>query len=129
MNVLLWILQAVLALLALAGGAYKVFMFDAVAGSAFYGALPRAGWSALGVFELACGVLLVVPAALKWQPFLTPLAAAALAVEALALAVLYGRYSLELTAQNPMVWSVVMAALAIVVAFARYARTPRKIGV
>jgi hypothetical protein len=80
MNILLWIIQAALALLALAGGAYKLFAFDQVAGEPWFSALPRSGWSALGVFEILCGVLLIVPAALKWMPALTPLAAAVLAL-------------------------------------------------
>jgi hypothetical protein len=37
---------------------------------------------------------------------LDPLAAAALALESLALAALYARYSLALTAANPLVWVV-----------------------
>ena len=124
MNVLLWILQAALALLALAGGAYKVFMFDQVANEMWYGALPRSGWSALGVFEMLCGILLIVPAAANWMPALTPLAAAALALETLALAGLYARYSLTLTPANPLVWAVVMALLAAFVAYGRYALKP-----
>jgi hypothetical protein len=72
------------------------------------------------VFEMVCGVLLVVPAATKWMPVLTPLAAAALAVEGLALAVLYARYSLALTATNPLVWVVAMGLMAAVVAYGRY---------
>ena len=124
MNVLLWVLQVALALLCLAGGAYKVFKFDQVANEPWYGALPRGGWAALGVFEMVCGVLLIVPAAVRWMPVLTPLAAAALALESLALAGLYGRYSLQLTATNPLVWAVVMALLAAFVAYGRYALRP-----
>jgi hypothetical protein len=124
MNILLWILQVALALLCLAGGAYKVFMFEQVANEMWYSALPPGGWSGLGVFEMVCGVLLVVPAATNWMPALTPLAAAALALESLALAGLYGRYSLQLTAANPLVWSVVMLLLAAFVAYGRYALTP-----
>lgn len=120
MNVILWILQVPLALLSLAGGAYKVFGFDAVAKEAFFGALPRGGWSALGVLEMSCGVLLIVPAAIKWMPVLTPLAAATLAVESLLLAALYARYSLALTAANPLVWVVLMGLLAALVAWGRY---------
>ena len=52
MNILLWVLQVPLALLCLAGGAYKVFMFDQVANEVWYTALPRGGWGALGVFEI-----------------------------------------------------------------------------
>jgi hypothetical protein len=124
MNVLLWILQVALAMLSLAGGAYKVFSFDAVANQPFFGALPRGGWGALGVFEMLCAVLLVVPAAAKWMPILTPLAAAALALESLALAVLYARYSLALTAVNPLVWVVAGALIAAFVAYGRYTLRP-----
>ena len=124
MNVLLWILQVALALLSLAGGAYKVFSFDAVANQPFFGALPRGGWSALGVFEVLCAVLLVVPAAANRMPILTPLAAAALGLESLALAVLYARYSLALTAANPLVWVVAAALIAAFVAYGRYLLKP-----
>ena len=121
MNVLLWVVQVALALLSFGGGAYKVFMFDELAKMPAMGALARGGWGALGVFEMVCAVLLVVPAAANWMPVLTPLAAAALALESLALAGLYARYSLELTATNPLVWVVVMGLMAAFVAYGRYA--------
>jgi len=124
MNVLLWVFQVALALLAFAGGAYKVFMFDELAKVPTTGALSRGGWGALGVFEMLCAILLIVPAGAKWKPFLTPLAAAALALESLALAGLYARYSLKLTATNPLVWVVVMGLMAVFVAYARYALRP-----
>ena len=122
MNILLWVFQAVLALLYLSGGAYKVFSFDEVA--THLTALSRGGWRALGVLELVGAVLLVVPAALKWKPLLTPIAAAVLALETLALAVLYAQYSLDLAATNPLVWAVVMGLLAAFVAYGRYALRP-----
>src|SRR5262245_31308138 len=106
MNILLWVLQIALAVLYLSGGAYKAFKFDELAKQ--MPALPHGGWRALGVLEMLGGVLLVVPAALKWMPHLTPLAAAVLALETLGLALLYARYSLKLTAANPLVWGVVM---------------------
>ena len=117
MNVLLWILQAALAFLYLSGGAYKVFKFDTLANH--MRALPRGGWRALGVLEMVGAVLLIVPAAANWMPVLTPLAAAALAIETLALGAVYARYSLKLAATNPLVWSVAMGLLAAVVAYAR----------
>ncbi len=122
MNILLWILQLALALLCLSGGAYKAFKFDVLAKQ--MRALPRGGWRALGVLEMLCGILLVVPAATSWMPVLTPLAAAALALEALALAAVYARYSLKLTAANPLVWSVAMGLMAAFVAYERYAVKP-----
>ena len=119
MNLFLWVLQVALALLYLSGGAYKTFMFDELANQMV--ALPRGGWAALGVLEMVCAVLLIVPAAANRMPVLTPLAAAALALESLALAGLYARYSLELTATNPLVWVVMMGLMAAVVAYGRSA--------
>ena len=124
MNVVLWVLQVALALLAFAGGAYKVFMFDELAKMPAMSALSRGGWGALGVFEMLCAVLLIVPAAAKWKPSVTPLAAAALALESLALAALYAQHSLQLTATNPLVWVVVMGLMAVLVAYGRYALRP-----
>jgi uncharacterized membrane protein YphA (DoxX/SURF4 family) len=115
MNVVLWILQAALAFLYLAGGAYKVFKVDELANHVR--ALPRGGWRALGVLEMLGGILLIVPAA-------TALAAAVLALETLALAGLYARHSLKLTAANPFVWAAVMGLLVAFVAYGRYALTP-----
>ena len=120
MNILLWILQVVLALLCLAGGAYKLFQFDELAKVPATAALPRAGWGAIGVLEMLCAVLLIVPVAVKWMPILTPLAAAVLAVEALALSVNNARYSLQLAATNPLVWTLAMAVMAAFVAWGRY---------
>src|SRR5499426_1718338 len=124
MNVLLWVFQVGLALLSFAGGAYKVFMFDELAKVPTTGALSRGGWGALGVFEMLCAILLIVPAGANWMPFLTPLAAAALALESLTLAGLYAQYSLKLTATNPLVWVVVMGLMAVFVAYGRYALRP-----
>ena len=122
MNILLWVLQVALAFLYLSGGAYKVFKFGELANQ--MRALPHGGWRALGVLEMVGAVLLVAPAAAKWMPVLTPLAAAVLALETLALAALYARYSLKLAATNPMVWAAVMGLLAVFVAYGRYVLSP-----
>ncbi len=122
MNILLWVLQVVLALLYLAGGGFKTFNPDDVTKQIT--ALPPAAWRALGVYEVAGAVLLIVPAAAKWMPALTPLAAAALALETLALAALYARYSLKLTATNPLVYALPMGLMAVLVAYGRYSLSP-----
>ena len=116
MNILLWVLQIVLALLYLAGGAYKTFAFDEVASQLT--ALPRSAWSVVGVIEMIGGILLIIPAA-KWMPRLTALAPTALAVETFALAALYASYSTELTVTNPMPWALVMGLLVAFVASGR----------
>lgn len=120
MNVLLWIFQVVLALFSFAGGAYKVFACAELAKMPPTSALPRGGWIAVGVFEIVCAILLIIPAATKVMPQLTPLAAVALAVESLAFAIFYARYSLKLVAANPLVWVVGMGIAAAFVAFGRY---------
>jgi uncharacterized membrane protein YphA (DoxX/SURF4 family) len=125
MNVLLWIVQALLALAYFAGGAYKVFSFDELAKTPAGAALPQGAWAALGSLEMVGAFLLVVPAATGWKPMLTPLAAAVLAVETFALAILYARYSLEIAATNPLVWAVVIGALAAFVAYGRAALVAR----
>jgi len=124
MNVLLWALQVGLALFYLAGGAYKLFSYDELAKVPATAALPRAGWSALGVFEIVGAILLVLPAATKSLPVLTPVAAAALACEALALSVSNARYSLQLAATNPLVWTAAMCLVAAFVAYGRYVLQP-----
>ncbi len=122
MNAVLWIVQIALALLHLSGGAYKTFMFGELA--AAMPVLSRTGWAALGVFEMACAVLLVAPAAGRWMPVLTPLAAAALVLEAIVLSALYARYSLAVTVTNPLMWAMVLGVMAALVAYGRGVARP-----
>jgi len=66
MNILLWVLQVLAALLYGASGVMKVFMLDKVSeGVPSFGALPRKGWMALGILELVCSVGLIVPDAFR----------------------------------------------------------------
>lgn len=122
MNIAIWIIQGVVALLCLSGGAFKAFNPGDLAGQ--FPALPPGGWRALGGFEVVGGVLLIVPAAFGWMPVLTPLAATLVAIEALALAGLYASHSLQLTAANPLVWSVAIGLMAALVAYGRFALKP-----
>lgn len=84
MDILLWALQALAALVYTASGVMKVFMFDSVSKDVrSFGALPKRVWAALGILELVCVVGLIVPAAFRWHPTLTVVAAGVLAVESL----------------------------------------------
>ncbi len=84
MNILLWVLQILAALLYSSSGIMKVFLFDKVSHDVpSFGALPRNAWTILGIVELVCTVALIVPDAFHWQPSLTILAAIILAVESL----------------------------------------------
>ena len=72
MNILLWVLQVLAALMYGASGVMKIFMFDKISGQVpSFGALPREAWMALGIIELICVVGLIVPAAFRWLPVLT----------------------------------------------------------
>lgn len=122
MNILLWVFQATLGLLYLAGGYYKASQFEELASQ--FTAIPSGGWRALGFLEMLGAVLLILPAATKWMPVLTPIAAGILAIETLVISGVYAQHSLKLTAANPLLWSVVMLVLVVFVAYGRYAIKP-----
>ena len=93
MNVVLWILQVLAALVYGASGVMKVFMFDKISGDVpSFGALPRQAWMALGIVELVCVVGLIVPAAFRWHPTLTVVAATVLAIESLVFIGVHAKY-------------------------------------
>jgi hypothetical protein len=61
MNVSLWILQGLLAVLYAIGGGAKVFMFDRIANSVASNQAPSGGaWTAVGIFELLCAAALAL---------------------------------------------------------------------
>lgn len=121
MNTLLWVLQALAALLYGSSGVMKVFMFDKVSeGVPSFGALPRKAWTALGILELVCTVGLIVPAALHWQPWLTVLAATLLAIESLVFIGVHVKYR-ETT---PMILSGVLGLLMAFIAYGRMVLKP-----
>jgi uncharacterized membrane protein YphA (DoxX/SURF4 family) len=116
MNILLWVLQILAALLYGASGVMKVFLFDKVSqGVPSFGALPRRAWMALGIVELVCAAGLIVPAALHWQPELTVVAAAVLTVESFVFVWVHVKYG-EIA---PIVFS---GVLGLVMAFIAYGR-------
>lgn len=93
MNLLLWILQGLGALLFGASGVMKTFMFDKVSKDVpAFGALPRRAWTILGVLELVSTVGLIIPAAFHWLPVLTVVAAATLALESLVFIGVHAKY-------------------------------------
>ena len=117
MNILLWVLQILGALLYVASGVMKVFMFDKISGDVpSFGALPREAWTALGALELVCAVGLIVPTALHWHPFMTVVAAMVLAMESLVFIGVHLKYR-EIT---PIIMSFVLGLL---MAFIAYGRT------
>ena len=121
MNILLWVLQVLAAILFGASGVMKVFMFDKISQDVpSFGALPREAWMALGVLELVCTIGLIVPAAFHWRPQLTVLAAALLAVESLVFVWVHVKYH-EMT---PLVLSAVLGLLMAFIAYGRMVIRP-----
>jgi uncharacterized membrane protein YphA (DoxX/SURF4 family) len=118
MNILLWVLQILAALLYGASGIMKVFLFDKVSeGVPSFGALPRETWKALGILELACSAALIVPAALRWHPELTAVAAIVLAIESLLFIWVHARYRETM----PILMSAVLGILMAFIAYGRIA--------
>ena len=116
MNILLWVLQALAAVLYGASGVMKVFMFDKISGDVpSFGALPRQVWTALGVLELVCATGLIIPAALRWHPVLTVVAAALLAIESLVFIWVHVQYG-----ETPTI--IMCAVLGLLMAFIAYGR-------
>lgn len=121
MNTLLWVLQGLAALLYGASGVMKVFMFDNVSADVrSFDALPREAWMALGILELVCTVGLIVPAAFRWQPALTVVAATVLALESLVFIGVHSKYG-EIT---PMILSGVLGLVMAFIAYGRAALEP-----
>src|SRR5207245_11414554 len=116
MNILLWVLQVLAALLYGSSGIMKVFMFDKVSEQVpSFGALPRKAWLALGILELVCTVGLIVPAAFHWRPALTVAAATALAIESLVFVGVHATYRETATI-------VMSGVLGLLLAFSAYGR-------
>jgi hypothetical protein len=121
MNVLLWALQILAALLYGSSGVMKTVLFDKVSKDVpSFGALPRGAWMALGILELTCAIGLVVPGAIHWQPHLTGVAAAVLAAEALVFLWVHLTYR-EIA---PLIMSSVLGLVMACVAYGRIALSP-----
>jgi hypothetical protein len=121
MNVLLWLLQALAALLYGASGVMKVFMFDQFSKDVrSFDVLPRAVWTGLGIVELVCVVGLILPSAFHWQPKLTVAAAAVLAIESLVFIGVHVK-SGEIA---PIIMSAVLGLIMAFIAYGRLVLSP-----
>jgi hypothetical protein len=121
MNIVLWVLQVLGALVYGASGVMKVFMFDKISKDVpSFGALPKEAWMILGIIELICTAGLVVPAALHWMPVLTVAAAVVLAIESLVFIGVHVKYR----EAPPIIMSAVLGLLMAFVAYGRLVLDP-----
>lgn len=121
MNILLWILQVLAALLYASSGFMKVFLFDKVSKDVpSFGALPRQLWTALGILELGGAVALILPGVLHSHTSLVTLAAIVLCAETLLFIWVHMKY----TEKMPIIMSVVLGVIMAFIAYGRFALAP-----
>lgn len=121
MNLVLWVLQIVTALLYAASGVMKVFLFDKVSKDvSSFGALPRPMWTALGILELVGSIALILPGALKSHQKLTAAAAIVLCAESL----LFIWVHLNWTEKTPTIMSAILGIIMAFIAYGRFALAP-----
>jgi hypothetical protein len=108
MNILLWVLQILLAFYNLIGGIYLINNYEKLANAWALNALPKPAWMALALLQalFALGLLL---------PKTTSISAAGLAVTSLLGLALYVAYA----GFPGLLWAVVPAVLAAFVAYGR----------
>lgn len=118
MNIVLWILQGLLALLCISGGAFQIFKLDDLKKNvAAMRELPPGLWACLGAFGIVAGLCLILPMALGVLPVLTPIAAVGVAAQSLLISGFYVKYG----DRPPLPYSLTMAILAAVIAVGRFA--------
>jgi hypothetical protein len=114
-------LQVLASLLYGASGVMKVFLFDRISADVpSFGALPREAWMALGIVELVCMAGLIVPAALRWRPGLSVVAATVLAVESLVFVWVHVQYG----EMGSVIMSGVLGGLLAFIAYGRMVLKP-----
>lgn len=122
MNIVLWVLQGVLALFFTMGAVQQLFNFDTISKQyVIYRVLPRAFWAVYGSVTLLCALgLLLSPV---WA-LATPIAASVLVVQGAVFAGLYAYHSgFRPSFLMWALWTVTPVILAAVIAYARFPAT------
>jgi DoxX-like family len=121
MNILLWVLQILLALHTIIGAVWK-FSHSAEQTMPSLKAIPHGVWLAMSVFELLCSLGLILPAFYKPLAILAPIAAACIAAEMLLFCGLHV-YSGDAN-YGPMIYWLVVAAICAFIAYGRFVLKP-----
>jgi len=120
MNILLWILQSLLALLFIFSGAMKFVMPVEEMNRQAPVVLPGLFLHFVGVCEILGGIGLILPSLLRIKPGLTPLAAAGLAIITIGATVITMRGGMMAVVILPLT----TALLCIFVAYGRWRARP-----
>ena len=119
MNVVLWIIASLLALVFLGSGAMKVLRTKEqlkAAGMGWTEDFSDAAITTIGGLEVLAAIGLILPAALDIAPILVPLAATGLAIIMVGAIVVHTRYKETTMALG----NLVLLAVAVVVAWGRF---------
>lgn len=120
MNILLWVLQVLLALHTVAGAMWKLFNSEQTVPS--LQAIPHGGWLALSAFEVLCGVGLILPAFNKRLGIVAAVAALGVAAEMLLFSGLHiASRSADL---GEVIYWLVVAAVCVFIAYGRFTLKP-----
>jgi len=122
MNILLWVLQILLALHTVMGAVWKFSNSEQTVPS--LKVIPHGVWLAMSVFELVCSLCLILPAFNKPLAILAPLAATGIAGEMLLFSGLH-IYSGDANHGHMIYWLVV-AAICAFIAYGRFVLKPFK---
>jgi hypothetical protein len=120
MNILLWVLQILLAVHTVIGAVWKFSNSEQTVPS--LSAIPHGAWLAMSVVELACALGLILPAFHKPLGILAPVAAAFIAAEMLLFCGLH--LSSGDANYGPMIYWLVVAAICAFVAYGRFVLKP-----
>lgn len=120
MNIVLWILQGLLAAHTLMGAIWKLSNSEKTIPS--LKAIPHGIWSSLSIIELLSAVGLVLPVLNKNLGFVTPIAALIIATEMLLFCVLH--LSSKEGSNNEMIYWLVVAVICGFIAYGRFVLKP-----
>lgn len=121
MNIVLWVLQILLALHTAMGAVWK-FSHSAGQTMPSLKAIPHGVWLSMSVIELLCSLCLVLPVFYKPLAILVPLAAILIAVEMLLFCGLHIRSGGA--NYGPMIYWLVVAAICAFIAYGRFVLKP-----
>jgi hypothetical protein len=121
MNILLWVLQVLLAVHTAIGAVWK-FSNSAEQTMPSFAAIPHGVWLSMSVIELLCALALILPAFSKSLAITAPVAAVVIAAQMLLFCGLH-LYSGD-TNYGPMIYWLVVAALCAFIAYGRFVLKP-----
>ena len=122
MNILLWILQVLLAVHTAIGALWK--FSNPAQGMPSLAAIPNAAWLGLGVLELLCSLCLVLPLLYKPGAILAPIASLVIAASMLLFSLLHWQ-SGEVN-PAPLYYWLTVALLCVFISYGRLVLAPVK---